>query len=57
VSHLPEWVLEPDIGYKVIETHTSLPRPEGIYWKLLPPEKIEAIPALRKMVAHPTDLG
>jgi len=37
---------------EVIETHTSLPRPEGIYWKLLPPEKIEAIPALRKMADH-----
>ncbi len=42
---------------EVIETHTSLPRPEGIYWKLLPPEKIEAIPALRKMAAHQPDLG
>jgi hypothetical protein len=57
VSHLPEWVLEPDIGYKVIETHTSLPRPEGIYWKLLPPEKIEAIPALRKMAPDLPDLS
>jgi 5-formyltetrahydrofolate cyclo-ligase len=42
---------------EVVETHTSLPRPEGIYWKLLPPEKIEAIPALRKMAAHQPDLG
>lgn len=42
---------------EVIETHTSLPRPEGIYWKLLPPEKIEAIPALRKMTAYQPDLG
>jgi len=42
---------------QVIETHTSLPRPKGIYWKLLAPEKIETIPALLKMVAHPTDLG
>ena len=42
---------------EVIETHTSLRRPEGIYWKLLPPEKIEAIPALRKMAAHQTGLA
>jgi 5-formyltetrahydrofolate cyclo-ligase len=41
---------------QVIETHTSLPRPKGIYWKLLPPEKIEAIPALRRMAAHLPDL-
>jgi 5-formyltetrahydrofolate cyclo-ligase len=41
----------------VIETQTSLPRPEGIYWKLLPPEKIDAIPALRKMAAHLPDLA
>jgi 5-formyltetrahydrofolate cyclo-ligase len=41
---------------EVIETHTSLPRPEGIYWKLLPPEKLEAIPALRKMADHLPDL-
>jgi 5-formyltetrahydrofolate cyclo-ligase len=42
---------------EVIETHTSLPRPEGIYWELLPPEKMEAIPALRNMVAHLSDLA
>ena len=41
----------------VIETHTSLPRPEGICWKLLPQEKLDAIPALRKMAAHLPDLG
>ncbi len=41
----------------VIETHTSLPRPEGIYWKLLPPEKIDAIPALRKMAGRWPDLA
>ncbi len=40
-----------------IETHTSLPRPEGIYWNLLPPEKIEAIPALRKMAVRLSDLA
>jgi 5-formyltetrahydrofolate cyclo-ligase len=42
---------------EVIETHTSLPRPEGIYWKLLPAERIEAIPALRRMVARRPDLA
>lgn len=36
---------------ELIETRTSLPRPDGIYWKLLPAEKMEAIPALRKMIA------
>jgi hypothetical protein len=40
----------------VIETHTSLPR-LGIYWKLLPPEKIEPIPALRRMAARPPHLA
>jgi 5-formyltetrahydrofolate cyclo-ligase len=42
---------------EVIETHTSLPRSEAIYWKLLPPEKLEAIPALRKMAAYLPHLG
>jgi 5-formyltetrahydrofolate cyclo-ligase len=37
---------------QVVETHTSLRRPEGIYWKLLPPEKVEAIPALGEMTAR-----
>lgn len=40
---------------EVIETRTSLPRPEGIYWKLLPPEKIEAMPALRRIAAGMAD--
>jgi hypothetical protein len=42
---------------EVIETHTSLPRPQGIYWKLLPQEKMEAMPALRAMAAHLPDLS
>jgi hypothetical protein len=33
----------------LVETHTSLLRPEGIYRELLPPEHMEAIPALRRM--------
>lgn len=37
---------------EVNETHTSLSRREGIYRKLLPREKTEAIPALREMAAH-----
>jgi 5-formyltetrahydrofolate cyclo-ligase len=40
-----------------IETHASLPRPDGIYWKLLPAEKIEAIPPLRRMAARRPELG
>jgi 5-formyltetrahydrofolate cyclo-ligase len=42
---------------EVVATHTSLPRPQGIYWELLPPEKTEAIPALRKMAVHLPDLA
>lgn len=49
-----DYIVTPE---QVIETHTSLPRPEGIYWKLLPSEKIEAIPAIREMAAHLSDLG
>jgi hypothetical protein len=37
---------------EVTETRTSLPRLEGIYWKLLPLEEIEAIPTIRKMAAR-----
>jgi|SRR5437867_11968875 len=33
----------------VIETHTTLPRPKGIYWEYLPEEKIDAIPYLKRM--------
>jgi len=48
-----DYIVTPE---EVIETHTSLPRPESIYWKLLPPEKIEAIPALRRMAARLPDV-
>jgi len=48
-----DYIVTPE---ELIETHTSLPRPDGIYWKLLPPEKIEAIPALRRMAARRPDL-
>ena len=33
---------------KFIEVESTLPRPKGIYWDMLPPEKIEAIPVLQK---------
>jgi 5-formyltetrahydrofolate cyclo-ligase len=32
----------------VIETHTKLPRPKGIYWQSLTQEKIDAIPYLKQ---------
>jgi 5-formyltetrahydrofolate cyclo-ligase len=33
---------------EIIEIKSPLPRPKGIYWDMLPPEKIEAIPVLQK---------
>jgi len=33
---------------RVIETHTKLPRPRGIYWEYLTQEQIDAIPYLKK---------
>jgi 5-formyltetrahydrofolate cyclo-ligase len=33
---------------EIIETTSPLPRPKGIYWEILPREKIEAIPVLQK---------
>jgi 5-formyltetrahydrofolate cyclo-ligase len=33
---------------EVIEVQSSFSRPKGIYWKLLPQEKIDAIPVLRE---------
>jgi 5-formyltetrahydrofolate cyclo-ligase len=33
--------------HEVIEAGTALSRPQGIYWKMLPREKIEGIPALK----------
>jgi 5-formyltetrahydrofolate cyclo-ligase len=35
-----------------IVTDHAFPRPEGIYWELLPEEKLEAIPVLRNMKAE-----
>jgi 5-formyltetrahydrofolate cyclo-ligase len=32
---------------EVIEVAAPWPRPKGIYWKMLPPEKIDEIPVLR----------
>ncbi|HEX9272830.1 MAG TPA: 5-formyltetrahydrofolate cyclo-ligase [Candidatus Binatia bacterium] len=32
---------------EIIEIKSPLPRPKGIYWDMLPPEKIEAIPVLK----------
>lgn len=41
-----DYILTPE---GVIETHTKLERPGGIYWELLPQEKIEAIPILGRL--------
>jgi 5-formyltetrahydrofolate cyclo-ligase len=32
---------------EIIEIKSALPRPKGIYWNMLPPEKIASIPVLR----------
>jgi 5-formyltetrahydrofolate cyclo-ligase len=32
---------------EIIEIESTLPRPKGIYWEMLPPEKAAAIPVLR----------
>ena len=32
---------------EIIEIKSPLPRPKGIYWDMLPPEKIAAIPVLK----------
>jgi 5-formyltetrahydrofolate cyclo-ligase len=37
---------------EVIEIRTPLPRPKGIYWDMLPPEKIAAIPVLKDRRKH-----
>jgi len=34
---------------RVIQTHTQLPRPKGIYWDYLPKEKIDEIPYLKHL--------
>ncbi|NIS80925.1 MAG: 5-formyltetrahydrofolate cyclo-ligase [Anaerolineales bacterium] len=41
-----DYVITPE---GVIETHHRLTKPEGIYWELLPEEKIAAIPILQKL--------
>lgn len=33
---------------EIIEIQSQLPRPKGIYWRMLPSEKIEAIPVLKR---------
>jgi 5-formyltetrahydrofolate cyclo-ligase len=33
---------------EIIEIPSPLSRPKGIYWDMLPPEKIAAIPVLQK---------
>ena len=38
-------IITPD---EIIETQSGMKRPKGIYWKLLPAEKIEAIPVLKE---------
>ena len=32
---------------EIIEIDTEFSRPKGIYWRMLPPDKIEAIPILK----------
>jgi 5-formyltetrahydrofolate cyclo-ligase len=39
----------------VIDTHTKLPRPKGIYWEYLTEEKIVAIPYLKQLHASDND--
>jgi 5-formyltetrahydrofolate cyclo-ligase len=38
-------IITPD---EMIEIKAGLKRPKGIYWKMLPDEKIAAIPVLKK---------
>ncbi len=37
---------------RVIEVNRTLPKPRGIYWNLLPKEKLEAIPVLKELRAR-----
>lgn len=39
-----DWIITPD---EVIETHSSLPRPQGIDWDAIRPEQFTRIPILR----------
>ena len=41
-----DFIVTPD---EIIECHTRLPRPGGIYWKYLDREKIAAIPVLTRL--------
>ena len=41
-----DFIITPD---EIIECHTSLPRPRGIYWEYLNSDKIDAIPVLKKL--------
>jgi 5-formyltetrahydrofolate cyclo-ligase len=40
--------------FEVVATRPAYPRPRGIYWDLLKPARIEAIPALRKRLKQGT---
>jgi 5-formyltetrahydrofolate cyclo-ligase len=46
-----DYIVTPD---EIIQCKGRRRRPQGIYWELLPAEKIAAIPALRKMKKHNT---
>jgi 5-formyltetrahydrofolate cyclo-ligase len=41
-----DWIVTPN---EVIETCTSYPRPDGVYWDAILPEQYEAIPFLRTL--------
>jgi 5-formyltetrahydrofolate cyclo-ligase len=41
-----DYIITPD---QIIECHTRLPRPRGIYWRYLDDEKIRAIPVLKRL--------
>jgi len=41
-----DYIVTPTV---VIETHTTLPRPKGIYWEYLPQEKLDEIPYLKQI--------
>jgi 5-formyltetrahydrofolate cyclo-ligase len=47
-------VITPD---ECIETHATLPRPEGIYWHLLPDAKIAAVPVLQQLRSSKPGMG
>ena len=47
-----DFIITPD---EIIECHTRLARPRGIYWKYLESEKIDAIPVLKRMAGLRTN--